>query len=67
MIQIFFFFLRQRNQVSPARTGSGAEALGPHEVVRVASFPTELTVQHRSVPVARPCVCDTNVVLSQRR
>lgn len=49
----------QRDEVSPACTGSGAEALGPHEAVRVASLPAELAVQHRPVPVGRPCGRDT--------
>lgn len=39
---------------SPACTGCGAKAFGPHEVVGVASFTTELTVQHRSLPMSWP-------------
>lgn len=61
--QLLFLSLSQWDEVSPASTGSGAEAFGPHEVVCVASLPAELTVQHRPVPVGRPYnVRETNMV-----
>lgn len=49
------FSLTPSEPVSPPGAGRGAEALGPHEVVGVASLPAELAVQHSAVLVGRSC------------